>query len=277
MKLDKQIITNNKDILLIIILAALFAWGNASLFFQVPFLIKNERLGFILSFVLFFGYLIVDIIRLKRKYEWWIKPIIDIEFIKHTDYIHGKTTAQLIINNKEKYEITDCYATLESIIEHYLSENVNKQYMTLPSELYQRGRLKWNNTLYSNDKCEITIPPENSTILDLADASQLNNLQFHVCDKNLRPSRFGRSIVCTVKIRIDGKANGKSIKPIIVECLLSNKIVLVPYQFDNVYKGKVPIQTMRFERLITKNNTIEEILKEIKDEQDNLIEQENDK
>lgn len=207
----------------IILAALLFVVSWASIFVEIP-QIKDWRIGILISFILFFGFVIWSFIdqqkrikalenenqQLKAEKEWVevklsLSTEVKTETIKATlDGIVNETTARLAVVNNEKAEITDCYATLEDA-KYYRPPFFS------PLPTYSDMYLRWKDTPPSSSECKITLPPKNKVPKYISLWSNQYPVGFIFCKPSRKVDLHG---VYPITIRIDGKYNGKDIKPV---------------------------------------------------------------
>lgn len=175
-----------------------------------------SHLGFGCSYVvvIFFsivGTLISGLIWERLERPGWSKPKIKLIAHKHLDYVRGNSTARLEIKNLEESEITGCYATLEQAHDIFF-DGEWKGKLLIPNSINKPSRVVWDETEESYGRCEIDIPLKNSCHINIMDMA--GGIHYNLCgDKKIEPSYVFRTVVCTFRIRIDGKFNGKGMKP----------------------------------------------------------------
>lgn len=216
--------------------------SNVVNFYELPFMIDDWRIALGIGLFLFiFGTLWI-LYDLYRKYVWWSKPKVSLEILRKEVFEVDKSPfvmAQIKVENKEEREISDCYATIESITEIFQSDGKDVQITRLPLLIYGKDRIKWDETKYSNKNCKIIIPPEDCRFLNLADTEN-HRIKFDLCKSIVNPNWFGSEILCAFEIRIDGKFNGKSMKPCILKGFVYSETIRHDVQIDNS-KEKYPI------------------------------------
>jgi hypothetical protein len=198
--LEKKIFLASKT-LLIAAGSLLTAYSWVSTFYQLPSLIEDWRLALILGNLLLVGGLCWTIADLYRRYVWWAEPEIRMSAKRDADAVAGRFAdcAYLIIYNNEESEIAECYATLVDATNLY-GETLDAV------NIVEKGYLAWKE----GQDCSITIPPKDERTVRVAD--NLNGFQFCLC-KPSRASRDLLGIYSPITVRIDGKLNGKNIKP----------------------------------------------------------------
>ncbi len=172
---------------------------------DMPPIIKDSRWGIGFGIFLFFISALMFMYRFLGNFVW-SEPEIELSPTPDEKQI-GQTyvkNAVLICSNSEQLPITECYATLEYAATIYGSDR-------LPLELDKYDRLKWIGQKYANDRCEIEIPPHGDRRIDVGDC--LNGFHFSYCDNPGIVNAHGTGLR-VVKIRIDGKYNQKSMKPL---------------------------------------------------------------
>jgi hypothetical protein len=202
--------------------AIILGIGTSVLSVVLPYLVpamspEIAHIGLAIGIILTFIGFVMFFWHPKRNSAKWEEPRLDLipsaGHIIIIDRPHYQS-AQLEIVNLEELEITDCYATL---VELWYRRWIGRWDMVrgIPSLIGQRDRIKWVELSDSNASCEIRIPAKDSRHLDLADT--LDGLGV-----NLRAGRFvfrdgpdedNLLPAYTVTIRIDGKFNGKGMKP----------------------------------------------------------------
>jgi hypothetical protein len=124
-------------------------------------------------------------------------------------------SAELEIVNLDELEITECYATLIEL-SHMRQDAKLGWVRVIPSIQGQPDRIRWIEHQESNAAYEIKIPAIDARHIDLADTLESRILGF-----NLRSGKFSPSEgpeedsmpAYTVTIRVDGKYDGKSMRP----------------------------------------------------------------
>lgn len=154
--------------------------------------------------------MLVLIIKLYGNFLW-SEP--DIELISYPKNAYANDvffkSAILEVYNREELPITNCFATLEFANDISVDENNHVSVIPLiPSFTKKADRIKWEEELDTDESCEITIPPDKSKHINVA--SLLGTLRYHLRDGDFE----ARWAVHTVKIRIDGYFNKKSMKPL---------------------------------------------------------------
>ena len=181
--------------------AILVAYSWVSTLYGLPFLIKDWRWGLGLGLVLFMGGMGWVILDLYRRYVWWAEPVIVLTSNNDDEHIGGRfvNCSNLKVYNDEETEITDCQATL------VLATNLYGGTLD-PVNIVEKGYLLWKE----NRDCSIVIPPKDERTVKVAD--NRNGFRFSFC----KPSHFGTDLMglySPITIRIDGKLNGRNIKP----------------------------------------------------------------
>jgi len=185
-------------------------------YIPVPCWLLNFLLGMALTAVLLD--LIVYVIWPKRNMAKWTEPRLDILPRAGIPMILNRPryqSAELEIVNLDELEITECYGTLIEL-SHMRQVAKLGWVRVIPSIQGQPDRIRWIEHKESNDAYEIKIPAIDSRHIDLADTMESRILGF-----NLRSGKFAPSEgpeedsmpAYTVTIRIDGKYDGKSMKP----------------------------------------------------------------
>lgn len=147
-----------------------------------------------------------------KKDEDWLEANLSIRPNRRTethmpnlDYMETITTAELLVTNNEKFEITDCYATLEQ------ASFYQPPYFR-PLPVYSDRRLQWTSDIPLGKDCKDIIPPQNKIPKRVSVWSSRNLSHFNFCDpSNKKNDLYG---VYVITIRIDGKRKGEDIKPI---------------------------------------------------------------
>jgi hypothetical protein len=202
-KIKNTIFTVIKSIVAIVGVA-MTAYSWVSTFSSLPPIIHDWRwslgAGLLLLMVDMFWY----VFDLYRKYVWWVNPDIRlIPFIKSQTLSHRSADIFcLVVENKEEVEITNCYATLS------VKNLYGADLLELPR--VDQERVSWMDGNLSNTNCEITVPnTSNNMLIRVADT--INNFSFSVCAS--RGARHDLMGVNLIRVRLDGKMNGKNIKP----------------------------------------------------------------
>lgn len=184
---------------------ALGGYSWATTISDLPPLIGSWQWGIGIGFFLVVAGLFVFTWRLIGDYLWTepeIKLLPNVEEKQVGDrYLKN---AVLVMNNSEELSVTECYATLEYSAILYGSDMV-------PVELDKKDRLKWLEQKYASEKCEMEIPPHGERRIDVGDST--NGFNFSYCNKVGLNYSHGTG-VRIIKIRVDGKFNGKSMKPL---------------------------------------------------------------
>jgi hypothetical protein len=229
----KKILYTSIQALLVVggLLIAVLGWVFT--FVDVPQSVKNFPWILIGNILFFFGtaWVVYD---LYRKYVWWAEPVIkltpkmNVEFQSST----SENLAYLVVQNEEEIELTECHASLQKAINLY-GENLD------PVDIVEKGYLYWKES----KTCSITIPPKDERTVKVASSS--GGFRFSFCE----PSTYGTDLMglySPIIIRIDGKLNGKSIKPQFFN----------GYLFVNNYLGETGelITTIRDEKGVTKRS-----------------------
>jgi len=194
-----------------------FSW--ASTFYLWPGFIKDWRWGIGLGLILFILSAIWIVLDLYSNYVWWPQPLITLrptheEGIGFYDKGEFYKIAQLEIVNHETIEITGCFATLLCADDiTYSSKDGPKRLQLIPfiDSDYNPDKLKWSETADINDKHEITIPPQDTRHIDVADT--LTGFHYNLRKGEVKAGEIIPARLHTFKIRIDGRVNGRAMKP----------------------------------------------------------------
>jgi len=162
--------------------------------------------------------LIFYVILPKRNAAKWAEPRLDMLSHAGIPMVLNRPryqSAELEIVNLDKLEITECYATLIEL-SHMRQDAKLGWVRVIPSIQGQPDRIRWIEHQESNATYEIKIPAIDARHIDLADTLESRILGF-----NLRSGKFAPSEgpeedsmpAYTVTIRVDGKYDGKSMKP----------------------------------------------------------------
>jgi len=195
-------------------LIAAYSWATTVSDMKPIFGDWRIGVGFGISIFFISAYLFVY--KLFGDYTW-IEPEITLSPKVLPDYSDGSfyQNARLNIYNNEQIEITDCFATLVSVAD-YIEYNQK----ALQDHKASNQRLRWSQAGFSNEKCEVTIPPKDSREVNLVHTKR--NLEYLLCSKTVSPNFMLGARLFLVKIRVDGKFNGKVMKPLIFDGYLYN-------------------------------------------------------
>jgi len=151
---------------------------------------------------------ITSLSKIVRGNKLWTEPNIILETKVSDDYSDGifYWNARLIVTNNEDVDLTDCYATLI-----YAADYLEEQQREMQDPKIKKDRIRWSKSGYSNDNCEITIPLTDSREVNLVHTKR--NFEYLLCGKTIPANTILGTRLYIVKIRLDGKYNGKAIKP----------------------------------------------------------------
>jgi hypothetical protein len=227
MRRTKNLLKEVARVAMLIVGLALSAYSWISTFSEAPSIITNWQIGLGIGLALFFVSTLWYIVELQRQYLW-AKPDVELIHSSREAYQNGEfyLIAQLEIKNLEETEITDCYATLEATSDIFWHEGW-KPMPLIPSLSRKPERITWIENEYSNDFCEITIPLQDSRHVNLADT--FGDFHYNLRSGSLSPNWMLGTTVHTLKVRVDGKFNGKSMKPLFFDGYLYYE--LKPYTF----------------------------------------------
>jgi hypothetical protein len=216
----------------------MMAYSYITPFIGIPPITQDWRLGLVFGLILFIIGMFCYVFDLYRQYVWWAKPEIEILYFKKDFFNHGDfgLIAQLEIKNKEEIEITDCYATLETASDIYRNNDSWGEMPLIPSMSNGPDRILWVEKEYSNGLCEITIPPNDSRHIFLADTS--GDFHYNLRLGSLSPYWMIGPVAHTVRIRIDGKFNGKSMKPLYFDGYMCYELKLADYTASDTRNGE---------------------------------------
>lgn len=198
-KIEKVLYTTIQTIFVISgPLIAILGWVFT--FVDVPRSLKDLPWILIGNMLFFIGisWVVYD---LYRKYVWWAEPIIKLMPKKDVEF-HSTSfeyLAYLVVRNEEEIEITECCASLQKATNLY-GENLD------PVDIVETGYLNWKESRSST----ITIPPKDERTVKIASNSGGFRFSFY------EPPNHGTDLMglySPVIVRIDGKLNGKNIKP----------------------------------------------------------------
>ena len=163
----------------------------------------SPLIGYALTVIPLLWYLV----REGSKLLWAEPNVVMVPITEDRDYRRGyfPRIARLEIYNDEEIEITDCYVTLEFAKTLYATRDM------IFVDVVKDERLRWKDKRFSNDRCEITIPPKKSLGIDILDST--DGIRFSLCTPTLRTANSFGERLFILKIRVDGKFNGKNIKP----------------------------------------------------------------
>ncbi len=125
-----------------------------------------------------------------------------VEWDKQNDQIKK---AHLIIDYQEPAELTDCTLSLIDAAQLYPSGEDE----LIELNLIDRGTIKWQSS-NNNSDCKIELPPAPESRTEICIATFQGRLRFNYCSGAHGDSGTG---VFLVKLRLDGKLRGKSIRP----------------------------------------------------------------
>jgi len=154
----------------------------------------------------------------KKSHAKWENPKVELIPSVVWEIMDNKyQVAQLEVKNLEELEITNCYATLEELSYIYWARKWKLMPM-IPTPLFKRDRIKWIESSDANALHEITIPLKDSRHINLADS--LEGFGFNLSRGKLTlepgPKITLRSEphpkAYTMRIRVDGRFNGKGMK-----------------------------------------------------------------
>lgn len=224
----------------------LTTYSLVTTFVNIPPIIQDWRIGVgfgLLGFFIGMSWIVFD---LYRRYVWGSEP--DIEITTHREHfdVQGYTAAWLNIKNMEQMDITSCYARLMSADVIYYVDGIERKNPVIPSLVDKKiYRIKWNESEFCNEKCEITIPRNDSRVLSVAVTDNLRGLRLNLFEKDIVPNWMGKEILCAVQIRIDGCFNGKPMKPQLFDGFISVETETVGYS-DGVVRGNILIYKLMF-------------------------------
>ena len=153
--------------------------------------------------------------------------------------------SRLEINNLMEKEISECYATLASLVEIYWREGERK-YEIIPGIFYEPDRIKWDKSSNSDKKCRATIPGKGSGILNVAYADIRKRLQLNLCGSILAPVWQGIDILCVVEVKVYGRLDNNLRNLGIFHGYIYSKTISAG-SFDGG-KTKVPMQNLLFKK-----------------------------
>lgn len=214
----EKIIIPLAKVFLAVVGGFLTAYTWVSTFYDLPPLIQDWRWGLGLGIVLLLGGLGWTLADVYRRYVWWAEPELTLTTNVSDDFADGSLyrNARLSVSNNEETEIAECYATLE-----YAAAYIEQQDREFQDPRLRKQRLRWSQSGLANDKCEISIPPRDSREVNLAHTKR--GLEFLLCGRTVQPNFMLGTRLYLIKIRIDGKLNGKAIKPEFFEGYLFNQ------------------------------------------------------
>jgi hypothetical protein len=171
----------------------------------LEFLSKNWLNISLLSIIIA---MFINSYRIVSRY-WWAEPNITLTTQVYDDYSEGRfyKNARLLVHNHEQIELTECFATLIYVADYY--ENDDRE---IPDRRVNGNRLKWSHSALSNAECKLSIPPTDKREVNVAHTKR--NFEYLLCDRNIGANVFLATNLRLVHIRIDGKLDGKSFKPL---------------------------------------------------------------
>lgn len=194
------------------------SFSTATIFVPIP-KIENPLIGMAIGYVLLLILAIWQFYEMQMKIkelegvrEWAVVdlkvvPSVNSEMKMTLDSNWNITTVYLEVFNKEEISITDCCVTLEKA-EHFSSVAAK------PLSAFSDVVLAWKDSSRNGEDCLITIPPltkqpKSASLWRKERATEV----FTFCPTKQTYLRGLYSIV----IRVDGKFNGKDIKPVYFE------------------------------------------------------------
>jgi hypothetical protein len=192
------------------------SFSTATIFVPIP-QIENPLIGMAIGYILLLVFALWQFydmqMKIKELESERVSVPVNLEVVPRVltenkmtlDDSWNITSVYLEVFNKENLSITDCYVTLEKA-EHYSSPSKK------PLPAFSDVRLMWKDNL--NSDCFLVIPQQNKQpkIANLW-RKELATETFTFCQQKKAYSRGLYSIT----IRVDGKFNGKEIKPIYFE------------------------------------------------------------
>ena len=214
--MDSLMNTKFQELLRATMFIAGFAMSAILPFVDVPAIVKwiGIPLGIASSFIIVLSYLITS-----ERLWFWSQPDISISTNVMDKNSNGKfyKSIQLQVYNDEEHPISGCYATLEYAASIFLGYDLQNKTTPLriqelvPTQTQKADRIKWEDVLYSNEKCEIEIPSKYPRNLDVADT--FDDFHFNLCENNLKANWMIGTRLHILKVRIDGRFAEKSMKP----------------------------------------------------------------
>ncbi len=204
---------------------AVTGYSLATLFGNVPAIISDWRVTFAIGVMLAFLGVLAYLFKRELSFYWAEPEVRCSAIIEERQDASLRTIkfACLEIYNNEGSAITDCCSTLVTATNYYGGD------MT-PIPHLKDERLQWMNAAFSSDDCKITIPPQKGEKVNIARAS--GGFSFSGCKTN----RFGIDLqgLYTVRIRVDGKFQGKDMKPLFFDgyMYVANQI----YSIDDAHQ-----------------------------------------
>lgn len=198
-------------------------------------IIGDWRIGVGIGILIFFLSALFFILRLFGNFIW-AEPEITLSPKVYDDYSDSSfyQNARLNVYNNEQIEITDCFATLI-----YATDYIEYNHTALQDRKVSNQRLRWSQSGFSNEKCELAIQPKDSRDINLVHTKR--NFEYLLCGKTI-PSNFMLGTrLFLVKIRIDGKFNGKAMKPLLFNGYLYNGSELYFEEGDWMKDKRIPI------------------------------------
>lgn len=172
-------------------------------------IINDWRIGIGIGILIFFLSTLFFILRLFGNFTW-SEPEIVLTPKVYDDHSDGSfyQNARLNVYNNEQIEITDCFATLIDA-----SDYIEDDHRTLQDRRASNQRLRWSQSGFSNDKCELAIPPKDSRDINVVHTKR--HFEYLACGKPISSNIILGTRLYLVKIRLDGKFNGKTMKPLL--------------------------------------------------------------
>lgn len=169
----------------------------------LPPIFKNPWHGIGFGILIFFVSALWFMWKYLERFTW-VEPVIILTptLLNRTSPFNEPTVfALLTVHNDEETQITDCYATLEEATNLYGGD-------LIPVPLGKKERLKWAEAKYGTDDCKIIIEAKSDKNVHVANTS----FNFAFCKDSAIPDSMLAGLY-NIRIRIDGKWNGRDMQP----------------------------------------------------------------
>lgn len=206
------------EILFIIAGWIMSAVSYVSLFSDVKIFDVDWRIALGIGLFVAFVGTIFTILDLYKTYVWSENPTIHL-VADAPVYISNDAREYhsfiLSVFNDENLDISECFATLEYAADIYVMQDYETKIVSLRTsdvvseKLRNTDRIKWLDR-YSHERCETTISAKSPKTLEVA--GNLVDFGFNLGEGIVKSNILFGAKLHILKIRIDGKFNGKNIK-----------------------------------------------------------------